>query len=281
MLHSVLVITIILVTSVSSDLGDLLRFADGGPPPPPPSVRGRQESSSIEQHQNPSSPPPSLPPPQRSFFKPIHDHSSKAVFPEVKHVFLPTHRPTLSALLTPSPPAHSRLLKSAQSELSDNSAHRNVEIESKLGLVRIDKLRINTKHQSSTPTPAPPPSTTPAPSPSTPAPPPSTPASPPSTPAPPPSTPAPPPSTPAPHQSQTFVALSSPAPQLQGESLVRDTPPELKLNNLEKTDDDEELETAVRMLRTNWDFIKRGGRLVLSTFEEDPIVISKASFYGE
>ena len=40
---------------------------------------------------------------------------------------------------------------------------------------------------------------------------------------------------------------------------------------------EEELKAAVRLLRGNWDFIKNGGRLVLTDDENDPLVISKST----
>jgi len=50
---------------------------------------------------------------------------------------------------------------------------------------------------------------------------------------------------------------------------------DLRANTINAQESDQGLESALNLIRTNWDFIKSGGRLILNHEDDDPIFISK------
>jgi len=253
-----------LSSAVSGDLASLRRFAQGGPPPP-----GARQVGGGGLNRIPSSPSlsvatsearPSIEvtgtPESREdvgIFFPIPAGSKV-----IKHVALPK-LPTVQSNATPlQSPEHSTLLKALGKSdpgfAATNSGIR--DLESQMGLVRIPKKQAQVidpllavpnvpRDQQTFPTRLE-------------------------------SQPAQPdfsripqlqPSNPVPSRAQSQPDESLFADDNTG---VLSDPPQL-------SDDELELEAALSMIKNNWDFVKSGGRLIISHREDDPIIISKDS----
>jgi len=254
-------------SAVSGDLASLRRFAQGGPPPP-----GARQVAGGGLNRIPSPPSPSVATSDtRSSIEvtgtPAKREEVGIFFPipagskVIKHVELPK-LPTVQSDPTPlQTPEHSTLLKALGNSdpgfAPTKSGSR--DLESQMGLVRIPKKQaIN------------PPLAVPN----------------------------------VPRVQQTLPSQleSQPAqpdfariPQLQPSNPVPARPPPSRaqfqpdeslfaddntevLNDPPQLSDDElELEAALSMIKNNWDFVKSGGRLIISHREDDPIIISKDS----
>jgi len=251
-----------LSSAVSGDLASLRRFAQGGPPPPgarqvaagglnrlppSPSVATSDTRPSTEVTATPATRE------DVGIFFPIPAGSKV-----IKHVAL-SKLPSVQSNATPlQTPEHSTLLKALGKSdpgfTATNSGSRDVE--SRMGLVRIPKKQaINPplavpNVQQALPTQLE-------------------------------SQPAQPdfarfpqlqPSNPVPSRSPPSRAQFQP-----DESLVADDSTEVLSDPPQLSDDELELEAALSMIKNNWDFVKSGGRLIISHRDDDPIIISKDS----
>jgi len=255
-------------SAVLGDLASLRRFAQGGPPPP-----GARQVAGGGLNRFPPPPPPSVAtsdtrPSVEVSATPANREEVGIFFPipagskVIKHVELPK-LPTVQSDTTPlQTPEHSTLLKALGKSDPGFAATKSGsrDLESQMGLVRIPKKQANNpplavpnvpRAQQTLPTqlksqPAQPdfaripqlqPSNNPVPS-------------------------RPPPS----------------RAQFQpDESLFADDNTEVLSDPPQLSDDELELEAALSMIKNNWDFVKSGGRLIISHRDDDPIIISKDS----
>jgi len=267
MLYVSAMFLIYLSSAVSGDLASLRRFAQGGPPPPgarqvagggmsrfpsppPPSVATLDTRSSIEVTATPATRE------DVGIFFPIPAGSKV-----IKHVALPK-LPTVQSNATPlQTPEHSTLLKALGKSdpgfAATNTGSR--DLESLMGLVRIPKKQVIDpplavpnvpRVQQTLPTQLD-------------------------------SQPAQPdfariprlqPSNPLPARPPPSRAQFQP-----DESLFADDNTEVLSDPPQLSDDELELEAALSMIKNNWDFVKSGGRLIISHRDDDPIIISKDS----
>jgi len=254
-----------LSSAVSGDLASLRRFAQGGPPPP-----GARQVAGGGLNRFPS-PSPVATSDTRPFIEvtatPAKRHDVGIFFPipagskVIKHVALPK-LPTVQSNATPlQTPEHSTLLKALGKSDPGFAATKSGsrDLESQMGLVRIPKNRVNDpplavpnapRVQQTLPTRVE-------------------------------SQPAQPdfgripqlqPSNPVPARSPPSRAQFQP-----DESLFADDNTEVLSDPPQLSDDELELEAALSMIKNNWDFVKSGGRLIISHREDDPIIISKDS----
>jgi len=253
-----------LSSAVSGDLASLRRFALGGPPPPgarqvaaggpSPLVATSETRPSIEVTATPA---------ERhdvGIFFPIPAGSKV-----IKHVALPK-LPTVQSNATPlQTPEHSTLLKALGKSDPGFAATKSVsgsrDLESQMGLVRIPKKQAQAIDPSLAVPNAPRVQQT----------------------------------LPTQSESQPDQPAFDRAPQLQpsnpvparpppsraqfqpDESLFADDNTEVLSDPPQLSDDELELEAALSMIKNNWDFVKSGGRLIISHREDDPIIISKDS----
>jgi len=258
-----------LSSAVSGDLASLRRFAQGGPSPP-----GVRQVAGGGLNRLPSSPSlsaatPEARPSVEVSGTPKNRKDNGIFFPipagskVIKHVELPK-LPTVQSNPTPlQTPEHSTLLKALGKSdpgfTATNSGSR--DLESQMGLVRIPKKQAQAID---------PPLGVPN----------------------------------APRAQQTLPTQleSQPAqpnfariPQLQPSNPERSRPPpslaqfqpdeslfdadnaEVLSDEPQLSDDELELEAALSMIKNNWDFVKSGGRLIISHRDDDPIIISKDS----
>jgi len=248
-----------LSSAVSGDLASLRKFAQGGPPPPGArQVAGgglnRSQSPSVATSDTRPSIEVTVPPATREdvgIFFPIPAGSKV-----IKHVALPK-LPTVQSNATPlQTPEHSTLLKALGKSdpefVGTKSGSR--DLESQMGLVRIPKnqaqvidpprvqqtLPIQLESQPAQPDFARIPELQP--------------------------------SNPLPSRPSPARAQFQP-----DESLFADDNSEVLSDPPQLSDDELELEAALSMIKNNWDFVKSGGRLIISHREDDPIIISKDS----
>merc|ERR1719402_2168185 len=249
-----------LSSAVSGDLASLRRFAQGGPPPPgarqvaaggpSPLVATSETRPSIEVTATPA---------ERhdvGIFFPIPAGSKV-----IKHVALPK-LPTVQSNTTPlQTPEHSTLLKALGKSDPGLAAtnSRSRDLESQMGLVRIPKkqgidpplavpnaprvqetLPIQVESQPAQPDFSRIPQLQP--------------------------------SNPGPSRPPPSRAQFQP-----DESLFADDNTDVLSDPPQLSDDERELEAALSMIKNNWDFVKSGGRLIISHREDDPIIISKDS----
>jgi len=257
-------------SAVLGDLASLRRFAQGGPPPPGArQVAGdglnrllSSPSLSAATSDTQSSVEVSATPANREevgIFFPIPAGSKV-----IKHVALPKI-PAVQSNATPfSTPEHSTLLKALGKSdpgfAATNSGNR--DLESQMGLVRIPKNQAKVidpplaavpnapRAQQTLPTQLE-------------------------------SQPDQPAFARIPQQQSSNPGPSRPPPsraQFQpDESLFADDDTEVLSDPPQLSDDELELEAALSMIKNNWDFVKSGGRLIISHREDDPIIISKDS----
>jgi len=271
-------------SAVLGDLASLRRFAQGGPPPP---AGARQVSpSGSRQISSPATPllrASTTQPPREA----THEHESLQqdrglFFPSpsgskvIKHLALPKV-PSVKSNATPIPtPVHSTLMKildqsgPESSVVSDTgfSASNSGNLESLTGLVRIPKDQVNNPSNRQNPIEAPAPRfeqnlpfqpaqpafvRIPKPQPNNPD----------------------VPSIPSPPQAQR-VNFEHESLSLSAADNTEDAsnPPQL-------SDEELELEAAVSMIRNNWEFVKAGGRLILSHRDDDPIIVAKDSLFRQ
>jgi len=268
MLYVSAMLLVSLSSAVSGDLASLRRFAQGGPPPP-----GARQVGGGGLNRFPSSPSLSVAtsealPSAEVSGTPENREKFGIFFPipagskVIKHVALPK-LPTVQSNATPlQTPEHSTLLKALGKSDPGFAATKSGsrDLESQMGLVRIPKKQVINpplavpnapRVQETLPTqlesqPAQPdfaqipqlqPSNNPVPS-------------------------RPPPS----------------RAQFQpDESLFADDNTEVLSDPPQLSDDELELEAALSMIKNNWDFVKSGGRLIISHRDDDPIIISKDS----
>jgi len=263
MLYVSVMFLVSLSSAVSGDLASLRRFAQGGPPPPgarqvaggglnriPSSVATSEARPSVEVSGTPESRE------DVGIFFPIPAGSKV-----IKHVALPK-LPTVQSNATPlQTPEHSTLLKALGKSdpgfAATNSGSR--DLESQMGLVRIPKNQaIN------------PPLAVP-------------------------NAPRVQQTLPTQLENQPDQSAFAQIPQLQpsnpvpsrpppsraqfqpDESLFADDNTEVLSDPPQLSDDELELEAALSMIKNNWDFVKSGGRLIISHRDDDPIIISKDS----
>jgi len=257
----------LLSSAVSGDLASLRRFAQGGPPPP-----GARQVAGGGLNRFPS-PSPVATSDTRPFIEvtatPAKRHDVGIFFPipagskVIKHVALPK-LPTVQSNATPlQTPEHSTLLKALGKSdpgfAATNSGSR--DLESQMGLVRIPKKQA----QAIVPSLAVP------------------------------NVPRVQQTLPTQLESQPDQPDFARIPQLQpsnpvparpppsraqfqpDESLFADDNTEVLSDPPQLSDDELELEAALSMIKNNWDFVKSGGRLIISHREDDPIIISKDS----
>jgi len=256
-----------LSSAVSGDLASLRRFAQGGPPPP-----GARQVAGGGLNRIPSSPSVATSDTRPSIEVTVTPATREDVgifFPipagskVIKHVALPK-LPTVQSNATPlQTPEHSTLLKALGESDPRFAATKSGsrDLESQMGLVRIPKKQ---------PQAIDPPLAVPS----------------------------------APRVQQTLPTQleSQPAqpdfariPQLQpsnpgpfrpppsraqfqpDESLFAAVSTDTLSDPPQLSDDELELEAALSMIKNNWDFVKSGGRLIISHREDDPIIISKDS----
>jgi len=256
-----------LSSAVSGDLASLRRFAQGGPPPPgarqvaggglnrfppSPSVATSEARPSIEVTGTPANRE------QVGIFFPIPAGSKV-----IKHVELPK-LPTVQSNATPlQTPEHSTLLKALGKSDPGFAATKSGsrDLESQMGLVRIPKNQAQVidpplavpngpRFQETLPIQVE-------------------------------SQPAQPDFARIPQLQPSNPGPSRPPPsraQFQpDESLFGDDNTEVLSDSPQLSDDELELEAALSMIKNNWDFVKSGGRLIISHRDDDPIIISKDS----
>jgi len=254
-----------LSSAVSGDLASLRRFAQGGPPPPgarqvaggglnrlppSPSVATSDTRPSIEVTATPATRE------NVGIFFPIPAGSKV-----IKHVELPK-LPTAQSNATPfQTPEHSTLLKALGKSdpefAATNSGSR--DLESQMGLVRIPKKQATSpplavlnvpRVQQTLPTQLESQSAQPDFA----------------------RIPLLQPSSPVPFRPPPSRAQFQPDGSLFADdnTEVLSDPPQLSADELE-------LEAALSMIKNNWDFVKSGGRLIISHRDDDPIIISKDS----
>jgi len=267
MLYVSAVFLVSLSSAVSGDLASLRRFAQGGPPPP-----GVRQVAGGGLNRFPSSPSLSAATSEARPSVEVSDTSENRgdvgiFFPipagskVIKHVALPK-LPTVQSNATPlQTPEHSTMLKALGKSdpwfAATKSGSR--DLETQMGLVRIPKRQA----QVIDPSPAVP-------------------------------------NAPRVQQTLPIQLESQPAqpdfarsPQLlpsnpvparpppsqfqPEESLFADDNTEVLSDPPQLSDDELELEAALSMIKNNWDFVKSGGRLIISHREDDPIIISKDS----
>jgi len=274
-----------LASTVSCDLAALLRFAQGGPPPVASArqIGGVKLDSALRDTQTPTATP---------------QHDSNAFFPLgsklVKRVEEPNSVPVKSVETPVSVPEHSKLLKNNFENQHRTDLDRlKSETELKMGLVRIPKPKKNVQQtgpnnlpdgsdisriselQADSQVPPVQPKVQPL------------------------SIPTNPriaeqisqvqpaifPNPPLaenilllPHETHTFSPEAHSAPQapehqqFQQKGSLNEDP---RADTINAQESDQGLESALNLIRTNWDFIKSGGRLILNHEDDDPIFISK------
>jgi len=262
MLYVSAMFLVFLGSAVSGDLASLRRFAQGGPPPP-----GARQVTGGGLNRFPSSPSLSVAtsearPSIEVSGTPANRENDGIFFPipagskVIKHVALPK-LPTVQSNATPlQTPEHSTLLKALGKSdpefVGTKSGSR--DLESQMGLVRIPKnqaqvidpprvqqtLPIQLESQPAQPDFARIPELQP--------------------------------SNPLPSRPSPARAQFQP-----DESLFADDNSEVLSDPPQLSDDELELEAALSMIKNNWDFVKSGGRLIISHREDDPIIISKDS----
>jgi len=270
MLYVSAMLLVSLSSSVSGDLASLRRFAQGGPPPP-----GARQVGGDGLNRFPSSPSPSVAtsdtrPSIEVSVTPATREDVGIFFPipagskVIKHVELPK-LPTVQSNPTPlQTPEHSTLLKALGKSdpgfAATNSGNR--DLESQMGLVRIPKNQAKAidpplaavpnapRAQQTLPTQLE-------------------------------SQPDQPAFARIPQQQPSNPVPARPPPsraQFQpDESLFADDNTQVLSDPPQLSDDELELEAALSMIKNNWDFVKSGGRLIISHREDDPIIISKDS----
>jgi len=257
-----------LSSAVSGDLASLRRFAQGGPPPP-----GARQVAGGGLNRFPSSPSLSTSEARPSIEVTDTPENRKDVgifFPipagskVIKHVALPK-LPTVQSNATPlQTPEHSTLLKALGKSdpglgfAATNSGSR--DLESQMGLVRIPKNQAQVTDPSLAVPNVPRVQTIPTQSESQSAQPDFA------------RTPQLQPSNPVPARPPPSRAQFQP-----DESLFADDNTEVLSDPPQLSDDELELEAALSMIKNNWDFVKSGGRLIISHRDDDPIIISKDS----
>jgi len=252
-----------LSSAVSGDLASLRRFAQGGPPPP-----GARQVAGGGPNKFPSPPSPVATSDTRSSIEvtgtPAKREDVGIFFPipagskVIKHVALPK-LPTVQSNATPlQTPEHSTLLKALGKSdpgfVGTKSGSR--DLESLMGLVRIPKNQAQVIDPPlSVPNPPRVQQTLPTQLESQPA------------------------RIPELQPSNPLPSRPSPArAQFQAdESLFADDNSEVLSDPPQLSDDELELEAALSMIKNNWDFVKSGGRLIISHRDDDPIIISKDS----
>jgi len=265
MLYVSAMLMVSLSGAVSGDLASLRRFAQGGPPPA--GARQVVAGGGLNRF-----PPPS--PVATSVTRPSIEEAAKReevgiFFPipagskVIKHVALPKLPPVQSNASPLQTPEHSTLLKALGKSdpgfKATNSGSR--DLESQMGLVRIPKKQAQAidpaldvpnvpRAQQTLPTLLE-------------------------------SQPAQPDFARIPQLQPSNPGPSRPPPsraQFQtDESLFADDDTEVLSDPPQLSDDELELEAALSMIKNNWDFVKSGGRLIISHREDDPIIISKDS----
>jgi len=267
MLHVSAMFLVSLSSAVSGDLASLRRFAQGGPPPP-----GARQVAGGGLNRIPSSSPivatSEARPSAEVSGSPENREDIGIFFPipagskVIKHVALPKLPTVQSNAAAPlQTPEHSTLLKALGKSdpgfAATNSGSR--DLESKMGLVRIPKKQVIDptlavpnvpRDQQTLPTHLE-------------------------------SQPGQPDFARNPQLQPSNPVPSRPPPsraQFQpDESLFADDNAEVLSDPPQLSDDELELEAALSMIKNNWDFVKSGGRLIISHREDDPIIISKDS----
>merc|ERR1719193_332824 len=266
-MHNVLAMFLVsLSNAVSGDLASLRRFAQGGPPPP-----GARQVAGGGLNRTPSSPSAATPEARPSVEvsgTPENRKDNGIFFPiptgskVIKHVELPKLSTVQSNATPLQTPEHSTLLKALGKSdpgfTATNSGSR--DLESRMGLVRIPKNQA----QGIDPLLAVP------------------------------NAPRVQQTLPTQLESQSAQPDFAQIPQLQPSNPVPSSPPSRAQFQLDESlfaddntdvlsdspqlsDDELELEAALSMIKNNWDFVKAGGRLIISHREDDPIIISKDS----
>jgi len=267
MLHVSAMFLVSLSSAVSGDLASLRRFAQGGPPPP-----GARQVAGGGLNRIPSSSPivatSEARPSAEVSGSPENREDIGIFFPipagskVIKHVALPKLPTVQSNAAAPlQTPEHSTLLKALGKSDPGFAATTtgNRDLESQMGLVRIPKKQVIDPRLALH-------------------------------------------NVPRVQETLPFKVESQPAqpdfaliPQLQPSNPVPARPPPSRAqfqpddslfadDNTEAlgdppqlSDDELELEAALSMIKNNWDFVKSGGRLIISHREDDPIIISKDS----
>jgi len=272
-------------SAVLGDLASLRRFAQGGPAPP---AGARQVSpSGSRQSSSPATPlaraSTTQPPPREATLEHKSHHQAGGLFfpspsgsKVIKHLALPKV-PSVKSNATPIPtPVHSTLMKildqsgpESSAVVSDTgfSASNSGNLESLAGLVRIPKDQVNNPSQLQNPIEAPAPRfeqnlpfqpaqpafvRIPKPQPNNPD----------------------VPSIPSPQAQRVNFEHELPSLSAADNTEVATNPPQL-------SDEELELEAAVSMIRNNWEFVKAGGRLILSHRDDDPIIVAKDSLFRQ
>jgi len=271
-------------SAVLGDLASLRRFAQGGPPPP---AGARQVSpSGSRQSSSPATPllrASTTQPPREATLEHKSRHQDRGLFfpspsgsKVIKHLILPKV-PSVKSNATPIPtPVHSTLMKildqsgpESSAVVSDTgfAASNSGNLESLTGLVRIPKDQVNNPSQLQNPIEAPAPRfeqnlpfqpaqpafvRIPKPQPNNPD----------------------VPTIPSPQAQHVNFEHELPSLSAADNIEVATNPPQL-------SDEELELEAAVSMIRNNWEFVKAGGRLILSHRDDDPIIVAKDSLFRQ
>jgi len=280
MYYASAVLVAALSSVVSGDLASLRRFAQGGPPPVP----GVRQVAGGGLNSSPSSSPPVVStdtrPPVEVTSAPVTRQDTGVFFPVpggskvVKHVTLPK----VSTVVKSNPrPEHSTLLKGLDESDPGFVVSNSGNLDSQADLVRIPKNQENNPFHLQAPHDVP---NTPRVQETL-----TLPTQFESQPAQPafvripkiqPSNPVP--STPPPHAHNVqSVNKFNPDESLLAatdNTEVFSNPPQLSVEELE-------LDAALSMIRNNWQFVKSGGRLIISRTDDDPIIIANDSLFRQ
>jgi len=273
-----------LASTVSCDLAALLRFAQGGPPPVASArqIGGVKLDSALKHTQTHTVAP---------------QHNSNAFFPLgsklVKRVEQPNSVPVKSVEASVSVPEHSKLLKNyLENQHRLDLERTKSDTELKMGLVRIPKLKRIAQQtgpknlpddsnvarilepQADSQVPPVHPKVQPS----------SVPTNPRIAERISPVQPAAFPNPPFAEnirllpETHAFSSEAHSAPQAPEHAQFQQKGPlneDVRADTIKAQEIDQGLESALNLIRTNWDFIKSGGRLILNHEDDEPIFISK------